>query len=77
MRLLKKNFGHSDILNHLTMNFIVFKYLSDLSFFKITSIDVAIRDTIEDRDELEHFHSGSWTPGALGKRLPPTGTHFV
>lgn len=29
------------------------KYLSDLSFFKVTNIEEAIRDTLEDRDQLE------------------------
>ena len=29
------------------------KYLNDLNYFKVTSIDEAIRDTLDDRDELE------------------------
>ena len=29
------------------------RYLDDLSFFRVTSIDDAIRDTLEDRDELD------------------------
>lgn len=37
------------------------RYLNDLSYFKVTSISEAIRDTLEDRDELERVFLDSTT----------------